>query len=442
MQGIEKESIVSLFSPAYKLDQDCLIVNSKGTLEPRLFDSDYGHAFFQDGFAFKRIDFFEDLDWDWLIHELNKPYVERQLHPYGVDEMVPESITEDQILALKLNRPIKEDEDDDYDFDIDLGGEDMFVDPKEQFRRERKQNSLPEGSRISYANVEYTIHRYLGAGSFGLAYTALARNLANGEEKEVVLKELLPYRTLYRDGLKAKIVDSPFFDIDVERNKFFEEFSILNKLGKDKDNHIVPSIDFFECSDTDTVFYTMPFYKDGSLEDLQNSGFAFSEDMLIKHVVNPMCRALHYSHKNKVLHLDIKPENILVDENGDSVLTDFGVARQYDEDNNIAEMSGSTSSSVFAAPELKTRGGMVHFGPQPDVFGLAATLYYLATNREDPHPVMDFADQDQDIRGNLALFGFSKQFADAIVSGLSYMARPKNAQEFLKLFPGCENITL
>lgn len=54
--------------------------------------------------------------------------------------------------------------------------------------------------------------------------------------------------------------------------------------------------------------------------------------MLIKKVVLPMCKALNLAHKNRVLHLDIKPENILVEDNGDAVLTDFGVAKQYNED--------------------------------------------------------------------------------------------------------------
>lgn len=438
MQGIEKESIVSLFSPAYKLDQDCLIVNSKGNLEPRLFDPGYGFAFFQDGFAFKRKDFFEELDFDWLIHELNKPYVERQLHPYGFDEMLPESVSEDQILALKLNRPIQEDEDSE---------DDIYVDSEEKFKQERKRNSLPEGSRISYENVEYTIHRYLGAGNFGLAYTALARNLTSGEGKEIVLKELCPYKTLYRDGLKAKIVDSPAFDINVERKKFFDEYSILNKLGKNRDNHIVPSIDFFDCPDTDTLFYTMPFYKDGSLKDLQNSGFAFSEDILLKHVVIPMCKALHYAHKNRVLHLDIKPENILVDELGDAALTDFGVAKQYDNNGVVINREGKHGRSPeFAAPEVRhvsDEGTMIRFAPQPDIYSLAATIYRLATGG-DAHPVVFNSDQDEDMRFYLNMYGYSPRFIDAIIAGLQDSAgsRPSSDQAFLNLFPGCEDIKL
>lgn len=438
MQGIEKESIVSLFSPAYKLDQDCLIVNSRGNLEPRLFDSDMGHVFFQDGFAFKRIDFCEALDLDWLIHELNKPYVERQLHPYGVDEMVPESVTEDQVLALKLNRPIQEDEDSE---------DDIYVDPEEEFKQERKKNSLPVGSHISYENVEYTIHRYLGAGYFGLAYTALARNLASGEEKEIVLKELCPYRTLYRDGLKAKLVDEPAFDINVERKKFFDEYSILNRLGKNRDNHIVPSIDFFDCPDTETLFYTMPFFKDGSLEDLQNSGFAFSEDILLKHVVIPMCKALHYAHKNRVLHLDIKPENILVDEFGDAALTDFGVAKQYDNDGVVINREGKHGRSPeFAAPEVRhvsDEGTMIRFAPQPDIYSLAATVYRLATGGA-AHPVTFNSDQDEDLRYELRLNGYSTQFIDAIIAGLQDSAgsRPSSDQAFLNLFPECEDFKL
>lgn len=164
MQGMEKETIVSLFAPAYKLDQDCLIVNSKGDLEPRLFDSDNGEAFFQDGFAFKKKFFFDDIDYDWLVHELNKAYVQRQLHPYGVDRMMPESFTEDQVLALKLNRPVAEE-------DLpDFGGAGDSS--------EADADKLPFGQKLKGEKTVYTIHQFLGHGYFGYTYSALAHNEA------------------------------------------------------------------------------------------------------------------------------------------------------------------------------------------------------------------------------------------------------------------------
>ena len=84
------------------------------------------------------------------------------------------------------------------------------------------------------------------------------------------------------------------------------------------------------------------------------------------------------------------------------------------------------------------------FGPQADIFGLAATLYYLATENEELHPIMDFSEQDVDIRAILDYYDMSAKFADALVSGMMYsaMSRPKDAQTFLNMFPGCEDIKL
>ena len=418
MQGVEKEEIVELFAPAYKLDGDCLIVNRFGKLEPRLFNADYGTAFFQDGFAFRMR---PDVDYDWLVHELCKPYVVRQLHPYGMDEMVPDSFTEDQVLSLKLNRPKTDEE------------------LKKEEEELANAGRLPAGQLVRGGKTEYILHRFLGHGFFGYAYTASSHNLVTGEVKEVVLKEYYPWKLYHREGIKA-VPNDPWID-DADRSKFIEESIIMKRLGFTQDSHIVPAFDHFHCGDTDTDYYVMPFYKDGSLKDLQDSGFSFSEDMLIHHVVIPICKALNLAHKNRVLHLDIKPENILVDEHGDAVLIDFGVAKQYDETDSVINCEGKTAYSFFSAPELN-QGGMVKFGPQPDIYGLAATLFYLASDRDIPHSIMDFGEEDEDIRYSLDFMGFSKQFADAIVAGLEFLNRPKNAQEFLNLFPGCENMKL
>jgi serine/threonine-protein kinase len=346
-----------------------------------------------------------------------------------MDEMVPETITEEQILNLKLYREIEDDE---------LSN--LFEENDDS-----ESNMLPGGYELTGNKHIYVIHKFLGHGSFGYAYSAMAKNLMTGEEREVVLKEFYPHEDYHREGNEFKAVanDITNFNIEVEKEKFRKEAEIMRMLGNTNDSHIVPAEELFESEKTGTLYYVMPFYHSGSLEDLQNSGTIFTEEVLLHHVVTPLCKALHVAHKKNVLHLDIKPENILVDDNGDAVLTDFGVAKQYDEEGAIINRRGVHGTSSFAAPEMRSRSAMVKFGSEPDIFALSATLYNLAT-LQCPHPIQYNSDEDRDLRENMEAENLSAGFINAIIAGLQAAApaRPSNAQAFLKMFPGCEDIEL
>ena len=425
MQGIVKEPQSSLFAPVYNLKKNSLIVNFKGELEPRLFDADYGSAFFEGGYAFELREDLE-IDYSWLVEELNEPYVMRQLHPYGMDRMLPESISEEQLLDLKLYRPVIQDK------------------SEEELMEARNADRLVTGVVINSPLAQYTIHKFLGSGNFGYAYSALKLNRNTGEQCEVVLKEFHPHEYYYRVGVRACLI-CPDFKKKADNSKrgFIEESKIMHRLGLKEDSHIVPAYDCFECEETGTLYYEMPFYRNGSLKDLQDRGFAFTEDMLITSVVKPLCKALHVAHDAKVLHLDIKPENILVDDDGEAMLIDFGVARQYDSDGDIMINASHSAKSMFAPPEL-ANGNMVKFGRQTDIYGLAASIYYLVAAPDVPHPILDFSDEDKDLRDMMDFMGCSQGFIDAVIAGLQFSAtsRPANAQAFLRMFPGCEDITL
>lgn len=422
MQGIEKDEIISLFAPAYKMDEDCLIVNSKGDLEPRLFDAAWGNAFFQDGYAFRRKSNADFFDYEWLIHELCSQTVSRQLHPYGKDDLIPEAFSEDQVLALKLNRPLAESkEDDDANDKLEPG---MIL--------------------LGSDNNEYTVHRFLGNGNFGYAYTAKSRNLTTGEDKEVVIKEFYPHYAYHREENRV-VPNSEFDEMEYaeDRVKFKKEAEIMGILGNMPDSHIVPAIGFFECETTDTMYYVMPFYSAGSFDDFLMADERMTEPLAIQHIVIPLCKALNASQKHKILHLDIKPENVLIDENGDAALTDYGTAKVYDESGMITFRGGKTSGSPFAAPEL-VNGSMTKYDPRPDMFGIAGTIFSIVTG-EFPQAIVELDQEVEDcIRTELKNAQCGKQFTDAIVMGLqaSMSLRPKNAQAFLNLFPGCEDIKL
>ena len=424
MTGIEKTKITSLFAPAYHLTGKSLITNNRGRLEPRLFKADDGTAYFQDGYAFKICTRVKP---EWLTDELNREYVLRQLHPYGMDDMVPETITEEQILNLKLYRKI----------------EDAKVSNKEHM-----SNMLPSGYELTNGKKIYLIQRFLDRGGFGYTYRAKAKNLMTGEERDVVLKEFYPTGAYYRKGVefKAVAISNIDFDIETEKEKFRKEAEIMHKLGNINDSHIVPSEDFFESEKTGTMYYVMPFYQNGSLLYLCNSDTTFKEEVLLHHIVIPLCKALHIAHKERVLHLDINPDNILVDDNGDAILTDFGVAKQYNEAGGIINHKGAHGKSNFAAPEMFIKSdssAMVKFGCEPDIFSVSATLYTLATKKY-PQAILYNSNIENILRKNLEAKDLSEGFINAIIAGLQASAqlRPKNAQAFLNLFPGCENMKL
>jgi serine/threonine protein kinase len=92
--------------------------------------------------------------------------------------------------------------------------------------------------------------------------------------------------------------------------------------------------------------------------------------------------ALGELHKQRVIHLDVKPSNIMLRENGDVVLLDFGLSRHLDlPDIPAEEMEGPIGTGSYIAPEQVL--GVRH-DPRSDLFGLGVVLYLLATGRAPP----------------------------------------------------------
>jgi len=120
-------------------------------------------------------------------------------------------------------------------------------------------------------------------------------------------------------------------------------------------------------------YIVMEYISGGDLKGIVDRGGALPGAMLTR-LGADVAAGLAHAHERGVIHRDIKPRNVLLDENGTPKLTDFGVARALDE--------GATTTSeaylgtaAYSSPE-QLRGGKVT--PKSDIYSLGATLYHAA----------------------------------------------------------------
>ncbi len=131
---------------------------------------------------------------------------------------------------------------------------------------------------------------------------------------------------------------------------------------------------FYELvTDEDLTFFVMDYVDGITLRQIiRSSSTPLPLDKILS-IITPICRALHYAHQQKVIHCDVKPENILIDRNGLVYLTDFGIALHWGGGSNNLGLAGTPT---YMAPEQINGVGI---SPQTDVYALGVVLYELFT---------------------------------------------------------------
>lgn len=160
--------------------------------------------------------------------------------------------------------------------------------------------------------------------------------------------------------------------------KFLKEAVNISKL-----NHpnIIKVLDVFE--ENGTAYYVMEYIQGGSLSDLIKGKGCFSEEETLCYT-SKIASALQYIHAQKMNHLDIKPANVLLRPDGDIVLIDFGLSKNYDV---TGEQTTSTPVGVsvgYAPIEQSRIGGVGSFSPATDIYSLGATMYKMLTGETPP----------------------------------------------------------
>lgn len=125
----------------------------------------------------------------------------------------------------------------------------------------------------------------------------------------------------------------------------------------------------YGCQDSDFVYLTMPFYKNGSLSSLMATRFLTLREIIRFSV--QFLSGLHHIHSNGLLHFDLKPDNILLSDRKEAMLSDFGLAKYMDE-------YGFSSPDLLYVKQFPPEGNWTRdFTTAFDIYQAGLTMYRM-----------------------------------------------------------------
>ncbi len=253
---------------------------------------------------------------------------------------------------------------------------------------------LPVGTVLA---KHYAIGQVLGKGGFGVTYKAY--DMRN--DRIVAIKEYYPNGIAHRDTGTTGVSLTDVKQTETFKtgaDKFFDEAKTVSKFNGNP--NIVSVYEFFY--ENNTVYYVMEYLEGCDLKQyIKKNGGRLSEGQTL-HIFNTLTDALVITHSLNVLHRDISPDNIYIQDSGAIKLIDFGAARQV-----IAEQSKSLSVILkqgFAPLEQYQRRGKQ--GPWTDIYALGATMYFALTGKV-PEDATERIEDDS--IGKASEFGVSEE---------------------------------
>jgi eukaryotic-like serine/threonine-protein kinase len=141
--------------------------------------------------------------------------------------------------------------------------------------------------------------------------------------------------------------------------------------------NILPIYEVAESEDG-VPFFSMKFATGGSLQDVTTS--LRNQPRKIVELMAKVARAVEYAHRHGVLHRDLKPGNILLDDRGEPLVSDFGLAKLLDANKDLTKSLTTFGTPGFIAPE-QVQGVATDLTPAADVYSLGAIVFDLLTGR-------------------------------------------------------------
>ena len=281
------------------------------------------------------------------------------------------------------------------------------------------ENCLAVGTRLA----EFEITGVIGEGGFGIVYMTFDHSL----RRPVAVKEYMPTSIALR-GPDQKVVvrarrHQPTFDTGLK--SFINEARILAQFDHPS---LIKVHRFWEQNQT--AYMAMRYYEGSTLKEIIEQDLACVDEAWLRPIMASILGALDTLYGEKILHRDISPDNILIQETGEAVLLDFGSARQV-----ISDLSQSLTVILkpgYAPIEQYADDNTMTQGPWTDLYSLSAVMYLAITKQPPPTSVARMVTDTMLTLADGNHPGFSRPFLAAMDQGL--LIRPEQRPQTIEAF--------
>ena len=281
----------------------------------------------------------------------------------------------------------------------------------------KEWNYLQSGTIID----QYMIERELAHGGFSSVY--LARQLA--DQVQVAIKEYLPRKLAHRTWNNAVVANSNETKTLFMRGRalFFEEAKVLANL---KHKNIVEVINFFQANST--VYMVMNYDYGITLDKLLKEKKIDIKEQSMVSIFSALLDGIATIHQHNLVHLDIKPANILIRPGNDPLFLDFGAIQSYPPQKKQTNTKVLTKG--FSPIEQYSANSMI--GPWTDIYAIGASIRSCLDCKAPP-PAPKRAEKDMLTPASVA---HKKKYPEFLLNAIDWAMeldpekRPQSVEEF------------
>jgi eukaryotic-like serine/threonine-protein kinase len=213
-------------------------------------------------------------------------------------------------------------------------------------------NEMPENPAPRVFSGRYELNHLIARGGMAEVYRAHDRRL----DRPVALKVLFPELSIDRSFVE----------------RFRREAQAAANLSHP---NIVPVFDWGE--DSGTYFIVMEFVDGRPLSSILKTAGPLAADRTAE-IAAPVAAALGYAHKHGVVHRDVKPGNVLITDDGQVKVTDFGIARAVNTEESLTQTGAVMGTATYFSPEQAEGMGV---DSRTDIYSLGVVLFEMVTGR-------------------------------------------------------------